>query len=397
MHSTRYMSRRRLLMSAGAFVGAQCLGSARAKMPTLAPRAVGISDFVFGVGAEDGNIIAMNGWTGKVEHRISSPIEIVTLMANRFADRLVGIDVHNRQIAIFQNPGMGGSYVAPIVHDADIAPDLFAFGLDGRHAVYADFGSGRIMLLDLTDGQIVRSFTGFEGIHDVRFSALTGALTISSLDRREVQCLDLHTGKVSSLVQITDPRGRGIDHMSQTLSGRTGIIIQPGEPYAKLVAVRKEGGEILRCIRLSGPPLRAFISSDNRHILLPSTQEPLVDIIDLNTYQRVKTLRTVGLIDKVHTDPLSRTIVGVASDVGAVVLFNMADLTVQTTLRLRSGAQLLALNEESGLAFVHGSVDDRLVHVVDVRGENDQKTLPFFELSQPLWVLTSTNALAACH
>ena len=75
----------------------------------------------------------------------------------------------------------------------------------------------------------------------------------------------------------------------------------------------------------------------------------------------------------------------------------MADLTVQSTLKMRVGAELLALNEESGLAFVNGRTDERRIQMINVRGQNEQKTLPFFELDQPLWAMTSTNVLSVCH
>ena len=391
------LNRRRLLASAGALMGAHVVGPAYAVGAGASPRAVGISDFIFGVGADDGNLIAMNGWTGRVEHRIASPIEIVTFFANRPADRLVGVDGNSGQIAIFQNPGIGGAYVEPMVHKTIASPDLFAFSPDGRHAVYAAFGDGQIVLFDLEEGNAVRSFSGFEGVHDIRFSSLTGMLTITSLDRSDVRALDVRTGDVYPLINIADPDQRGIDHMSQTLSGRTGIVIRPGDPFAHLVAIKKDGASLLRSIELSGPPLRAYVSSDNRHVLLPSTQAPVVDIIDLNSLQPVAVIEAPGLITNVHTDPLSRTMIGIAPDADAVIAFDMSTLTAQTKLKETGNVSLLALNEESGLAFVHSGGRSQKIELLQVRGRQALERLEPVEIDQPLWAMTSTNALAVCH
>ncbi|MEO0544869.1 MAG: hypothetical protein AAFY99_13725, partial [Pseudomonadota bacterium] len=165
----------------------------------------------------------------------------------------------------------------------------------------------------------------------------------------------------------------------------------------QLVAMRANGASLSRSIKLNGPPLRAFISSNNRYALLPSTQNPVVDVIDLNTLQRVKTLETPSLITQIQTDPLSQAVIGVAPDTDSIVIFDMAELTVRDAFRMRVGAELLALNEESGLAYVHGGQNDRRLQIVNVRGQNEQKTIRSFELDQPLWAMTSTNALAVCH
>ncbi|MEO1747343.1 MAG: WD40 repeat domain-containing protein [Pseudomonadota bacterium] len=292
---------------------------------------------------------------------------------------------------------MGGTYVPPLVHKAVASPDLFAFSPDGRHAVYAAFGDGQIVLFDLQEGKAVRSFKSFAGVHDIRFSSLTGKLTITSLDRSDVQALDVRTGEVHSLVNIADPDQRGIDHMSQTLSGRTGIAIRPGDPFAHLIAINKDGASLLRSIELSGPPLRAYVSSDNRHVLLPSTQAPVVDIVDLNTLNSVAVIKTPGLITNVHTDPLSRNMVGIAPDAGAVIAFDMATLTAQVSFEDEDSANLLALNEESGLAFVHSGGRSQNIQLVQVRGRNTLERFENVKIDQPLWAMTSTNALAVCH
>ncbi|MEN0002268.1 MAG: WD40 repeat domain-containing protein [Pseudomonadota bacterium] len=363
----------------------------------LAPRAVGIADFVFGVGADDGALLAMNGWTGAVEHRMASPIDIVSFFANRSADRIIGVDTGTGRLAIFQNPGNEGFVRDPIIHEAVAAPDLFTFAPDGRHAVYADFGAGQLTLLDLHTGDAVRSFTGFNGVHDIRFSALTGLLTATSLDSAAVRLLDTEDGETSTLVTIPDPQGRGIDHMSQTLSGRTGIIIQPGISEIFFVNVGERGGELARSIRLDSPPLRAFISADNRYALLPSTQTPTVDVIDLLNLQHVKTLETPGLITTIQTDPISTHMVGIAPDPGSVVTFDSRTSTIVSVTPTDGQADMLALNEESGLAFILGNGGDRSPLVAPVRTPASAPRWASAMIEQPMWTLTSTNALAVCH
>ncbi|MEL6921233.1 MAG: WD40 repeat domain-containing protein [Pseudomonadota bacterium] len=395
----KQISRRGFLVSAGAVsaAGAGLLaGAPFATAVGSAPRAVGIADFVFGVGASDGALLAMNGWTGDVVTRIASPVEMVSIFANRTTERIVGIDAGAGKIVVFRNPGETAED-QPLVYRSTASPDLFTFAPDGRHAVYADFGTGELVLMDVHNARTVRTFHGFEGVHDIRFSGLTEQLTVTSLDRADVRTVDVETGDVGQLVQIPDPEGRGIDHMSQTLSGRTGIIIQPGIAEAFFVRISADGGELARSICLSSPPLRAFISSDNRYALLPSTQEPVIDIVDLDTLVHVKTLLMPGLVTTMQTDPISPHMVAIAPDTGSVLTINTRTQSVVSNVQPDGGADMLALNEESGLAFVLANADTAAPTILPVRAPSNAPQWQSSRLRQPMWTLTSTNALAVCH
>ncbi|MEM1377798.1 MAG: hypothetical protein AAGG69_10460 [Pseudomonadota bacterium] len=397
MSRLNQINRRKFLLGGLAVAGAGSVFHATSSSAIgTAPRAIGIADFVFGVGADDGAVLAMNGWTGEVVHKLNSPIEIVSLFANRTAERIVGVDQQAGKIAVFQNPGVLPN-AEPIVYDTIVSPDLFTFAPDGRHAVYADFGAGELVLLDIIEGKTVRSFRGFDGVHDIRFSGLTGLLTVTTLDRPDVRTVDTETGETGTLVSIADPEGRGIDHMSQTLSGRTGIIIQPGIADAYFVRISERGGEPFRAIRLSSPPLRAFISFDNRYAVLPSTQEPILDIVDLDTLQHVKTLEVPGLVTTMQTDPVSPHMVGITPDEGAVVTLNTRSHEIVSLDLPAGGADLLALNEESGLAFLLGESGTQAPDIMPVRSPGTKPNWEASPLRQPVWTVTSTNALAVCH
>ena len=273
---------------------------------------------------------------------------------------------------------LDGTIERALGHD----PEIVAPRPGRPHVAVAGIGEGALTLLDARDLAVLARLDGLRAPHDLRFDADGARLHVSLLDAPEVLTLDADTLKPLSRLLLPFPRG--VDHMSATVDGRLGVAASPGEAAVAIVSLR--GAPTLEAhVPMPTPVSRAYTGPRGDLVWLPSTDEPVLNRLDLAT-GAVSAHALPGIARGIVFEPFADTFL-VLTDVGLARADRAGDVSQRDDMRAVAGT---AIESAAGAMLLGGNGR--------VAWQPAHRPLGAVPLdAEPLFRVTGLNALSYCH
>lgn len=369
---------RRVILAGPAAAAVAALGGAAWLRGDARARAAGVADTAYGLALDAPDVVRLDA-TGRVSAAATLDEAPTALAVSVPRARLVAAATGSDLVWSLDAHDLGDLRRRPL----GLVPSLLAMSPEGDRAALGSLAEGVVVLLDVITLDEVARAEGFPGAHDLRWDAAGARLFVSTLDGARIAALDGRT--LEPLAETTLPAPTGIDHMSRTPRGDTGIAVSPGDPVVRLLDLRGAPRPTAE-IALPSPPARALVDERGAALWLASIARPEMHRVPLGTLApeavalpspaRLMTFEPFSGGALVAGERLTRL-----ADDGRVVEDAPSPAAFASALPMAGAAATLVLDREG------------LIWRQDARRPLGPRRLD----APALYALTGAHALAFCH
>ena len=340
---------------------------------------LGVRDVAYGLERNGAGVLRIAP-DGRVLARAELPEPPTALVVVPQASRVVAVVTGANLAVSLDAVTLSDPRVRRLPHD----PTLLATVPGSTSVAVASLSEGTVSLLDARTLDTSAKTNGLEGPHDLRFDPSGERLHVSELDQPRL--LSFQTADLAPLSSLAVPLDGGLDHTANTLDGRFGLAVAPGEPHIARLDLNGTP-QLIGTVPLPAPPLRAFTGPRSELAWLPSANTPILTRLEIET-GNTRTIALDGIANAFAFEPFADTAL-VMTDLGTFRLNRAGaigeawrsgpDITAAATLE--SSAATLLLDERGG---------------VWRQGAHDPLSPVRLGLSA-LHAITSVSALSYCH
>lgn len=255
-------------------LGFLAAGGARPNAP-LPSSILGVRDVLYALERNGAGVLRIAP-DGRVLARAELPEPPTALVVVPQASRVVAAVTGSNLVVSLDALTLGDPRVRRLPHD----PTLLSTVPGGTNVAAASLSEGTLSMLDARTLDTLATTNGLEGPHDLRFDPDGERLHVSELDRPRLVSFDART--LAPLDSLDLPGVVGLDHTANTLDGRFGLAVSPGEP--SIMRLDLEGVPTpIDTLDLPAPPLRAFTGPQSELAWLPGADAPSLTQLDIET------------------------------------------------------------------------------------------------------------------